>query len=59
MTRDLSIADLEAAMAAAEVFVAAMARGDERAAQALCYEQSLGPWDLPDGVVGLWRLNAI
>jgi hypothetical protein len=55
MTSELSSADLEAAMAAAMAFVAAIARGDEPAARASCYEPSLGLWDLSAGVVGLWR----
>jgi hypothetical protein len=47
--------ELEAAMAAAKAFVAALAREDEGAARALCYGPSLGNWDLSNGVVGLWR----
>ena len=55
MSTDLSVADLEAAMAAAKAFVDAIGRGDEEAARALCYEPSLDQWDLSDGVVNLWR----
>jgi hypothetical protein len=55
MTSNLSSTDLEAAKAAAEAFVAAIARDDEPAARGLCYGPSLRLWDLSDGVVGLWR----